>query len=219
MNTSAHVVALLAVVAMAGCAGASDSAGEDGTTDEAPLLAGDKLSPETIAGYLRSVGFPEKIVPTMVCTAKWESSYYTGAKHTDSNGTSDIGLFQINDKLWADACGISRTQLLDPRINTKCALQVYHSKSGINSWNGYKAHRPECDSFTLPNGETAGQTNTAPAPQTCYSGTLQTSVYQGACVQEADQNWYQCTSGGTLKDATSVSGPAGACTDTYPLGS
>ncbi len=42
----------------------------DTATSEDKLLAGRQLPESEVAELLRDAGFPEKVVPTMVCTAK-----------------------------------------------------------------------------------------------------------------------------------------------------
>src|SRR5262245_28729524 len=105
----------LAFASIALCA-CSDGPKDSATTAHAgeAILAGERLTEVQIADYLRDAGFAEGVIPAMVCTAKWESSFYTGASHTNKNGSKDIGLFQINNRLWLKPCGVTERELLDP---------------------------------------------------------------------------------------------------------
>jgi lysozyme C len=139
---------LLLVLTSVGCGGTgSETVANDGE-DVAPLLAG-RLVPEAeVARDLRAVGFTEAEIPPMVCAAKYESSFYAQAAHKNHNGSTDYGLFQINDELWASKCGLSVAGLYDPAKNTTCARKVYNS-GGIRSWYGYQKHHTECDNYTV----------------------------------------------------------------------
>ena len=59
-----------------------------------------QITPCQTASYLRKAGFPEHVIPQMVCTAKYESSYNCRATNINSNGSEDYGLFQCNDYWW-----------------------------------------------------------------------------------------------------------------------
>ena len=139
-------ICLILVLAAVGCGG---TASEDpGETDVAPLLAG-RLVPESeIVRDLEAAGFAQDEIPQMVCAAKYESSFYSEASHRNHNGSTDYGLFQINDELWAGKCGLTVKSLYDPAKNAKCARKVYNS-GGIRSWYGYQKHAHECDRYTL----------------------------------------------------------------------
>ncbi len=144
-------IALALLLPLFACGGEDPSA-DDGagtTEDVAPLLAGTQLTPSHIAQLLRDAGFHESVVPKMVCTAKYESSYFTRATNTNRNGSVDYGLFQINDRIWLHACGVTRSELFDPATNAACAKKVYDS-GGLNSWYGYQKHHGTCNAFHVP---------------------------------------------------------------------
>jgi hypothetical protein len=173
----------------------------------------------------------------MVCTAKWESSFYERATNRNNNGSVDYGLFQINSIHFHDAgCPSSGTALFDASANAKCAYRVYKSQ-GINAWYGYKAHRTECDSYRAPassgtptadpGGSSSGGT-TPPADDPagdppdlgggCYSATLGDMQDANTCVQSKfDGVWYQCHDGQWYRGVSGSSGPYGACTSQHPL--
>jgi len=109
-----------------------------------------------IASYLRKAGFPESSIGTMVCISKYESSYNCDAKNTNTDGSSDYGLFQINSYYWCSGdpkskyneCGISCSSLYNCQSNSNCAYTVYRQQ-GYNAWYGYKYHKSECDSYKV----------------------------------------------------------------------
>src|SRR5690349_19092087 len=93
---------LLMTCTVSGCADLDGSDDEEepdedavGQVDE-KLLAGRKIPEREVASILRSAGFPESVVPEMVCTAKHESSFFERASNRNRNGSTDRGLFQIN---------------------------------------------------------------------------------------------------------------------------
>jgi lysozyme C len=117
------------------------------------LLAGRRLSEVEAATLNREAGFPEASVGKMVCTIKYESSFYERASNKNGNGTTDYGLFQINSiHLGRSGCPSSASGLYSAKANTKCALQVYKSQ-GMNAWYGYRKNRAECDRYSAPAGE------------------------------------------------------------------
>ena len=114
------------------------------------------LSQCQIASYLRNSGFPESSIGTMICISKYESSYNCDAKNTNTDGSSDYGLFQINSYYWCSGdshskyneCGISCSSLFNCQSNTNCAYTVYRQQ-GYTAWYGYKNHKSECDSYKV----------------------------------------------------------------------
>jgi hypothetical protein len=105
------------------------------------------LEPKHVAFLLKDAGFPRETIPRMVCTAKYESLYDTRAKNVNSNGSHDTGLFQIND-IWLKECGVTRKQLLNPRVNVACARRVFR-ESGYWAWYGYRHKQDKCKAFRL----------------------------------------------------------------------
>lgn len=109
-----------------------------------------------IASYLRKSGFPESSIGTMVCISKYESSYNCDAKNTNTDGSSDYGLFQINSYYWCSGdpqskyneCGVTCSSLYNCQTNSNCAYKVW-KQQGYNAWYGYKYHKTECDSYKV----------------------------------------------------------------------
>lgn len=143
----------VAVLGTAGCA--AETSEDDGDVEQLgdvgeQLLAGTKLTPHQTANYLRNAGFPGHVIGPMVCTAKYESSFYTKASNRNSNGSVDRGLFQINSIHLGDSgCTRSASALYDPATNARCAHEIWRSQ-GLNAWYGYQHHRYECDHTAAP---------------------------------------------------------------------
>ncbi len=229
-----RILAVAAVV-LAGCSAAPANDQQPVGESQDHLLAGRRLSETEIATLLREAGFPESSVGQMVCTAKYESSFYERASHTNGNGTTDYGLFQINSVHLRDAgCPSTATGLYDAATNTRCAYRVWKSQ-GIRAWYGYQKHRAECDRYaapgvdqTTPTAPTNPSDPTNPGDPTdpyaqedagsCWSGTLDDMEPSGTCVpSKYDGAWYQCHAGQWFAGGEDGSGPYGACASTNPL--
>lgn len=152
------VLLAITAVTVSGCAADTGEDNEDEDDPEAvgaveeKLLAGRRIPPREVAQLLRNAGFPAHVVPEMVCTAKYESSFYERASNRNSNGSIDRGLFQINSIHLGRAGCPSRgnaAALYTAKANAKCALQIYRSQ-GLNAWYGYQAHRTECNNYRIP---------------------------------------------------------------------
>lgn len=246
MSTKLLLLGLLAMTAV----GATGCAADTGDGDDEPiaesedrLLAGRRLSTGEIARHLRAAGFPENAVGPMVCTAKYESSYYERASNRNRNGSTDRGLFQINSIHLGSmrGCPSNGTALWDAGTNAKCAYAIWRAQ-GYNAWYGFRKHATECRSTRAPasNGAVApsepqqGQdpdetpdTSTADygnqegeevGPGGCWSGTLQDTVEAGTCVQSKYDNiWFQCQNGKWYRGVSGNQGPYGACIARHPL--
>lgn len=93
--------------------------------------------------FMKLHGFPDQDIPKMYCIAIWESFLNPKAVNNNTNGTQDIGLFQINE-IWEKDCNMSKNDLLDAQKNTKCALLVLN-KQGINAWATWKKYARFCN--------------------------------------------------------------------------
>jgi hypothetical protein len=86
----------------------------------------------------------------MVCVARYESRFFTGAFRRNGNCTTDNGLFQVNDHWWSKRCGATAAELLDPATNARCAKIVRdEDPNHFSAWYGYRSHRTECDRYKL----------------------------------------------------------------------
>ena len=154
---SLHLLGL-AVLAAVGCSAPAPSEAEGHSASH--QLAGRVIGEDELAGILRQVGFDEATVPKMICTAKYESSFHEQATNSNSNGTTDYGVFQINTIHINSTAGCPATarELLDATTNARCAFGVFNIQ-GLEAWVAYKSHRTECDAATAP----AADPNAAPA--------------------------------------------------------
>jgi len=146
-----HRSIALAMLCLAACSSASGE--EDGSGDtsssEDKLLAGRKIPSAEVARILTNAGFPDDMLGPMVCTAKYESSFFERASNKNKNGTVDRGLLQVNSThLGHPSCPRTAEGLYDANTNAKCALVIW-SEQGIGAWYGYKKHRAECDAYEV----------------------------------------------------------------------
>jgi len=241
--TKLFLIGLFAMTAL-GAAGCAADTSDDEPTGESEdrLLAGRRLSPSEVASHLRAAGFPENAIGPMVCTAKYESSFYERASNKNRNGSTDRGLFQINSiHLGGTAgCPSNGTALWDAATNAKCARAIYKMQ-GINAWYGYRKHATECRNYRAPasavaptqpqqqdpDPDTTPDTSTPDygsqqgeevGPGGCWSGTLQDTVEAMTCVQSKyDSVWFQCYNGQWYRGVSGNSGPYGACSASHPL--
>jgi lysozyme C len=222
---------LAAFVLAAGCSGADDADEELVGESEDRLLAGRRVGTSELASLIRGAGFPESVVGKMICTAKYESSFYERASNKNRNGSTDYGLFQINSiHFGRSGCPSSGAALYNATTNAKCAYSIYKSQ-GMNAWYGYKKHKTECDRTRAPAGGAAPPSDdadssdeaTTPAddgsgPGGCWSGTLEEMVDSKTCVQSKFDNvWYQCSDTKWYRGVSGDSGPFGACSSKRAL--
>jgi hypothetical protein len=88
-------------------------------------------------------GFPNKVLSTMVCIANYESARRPHAVGVNKDGSRDIGLFQINKKIWGKVCPGDLTK---PWYNARCAKKVY-DEQGLNAWIAYRKHKFRCNNY------------------------------------------------------------------------
>lgn len=225
---AAAVMGLLSVVSL-GCAAAEpeDEGGSGESTDF--LLAGTRIAPSEVAMHLRNAGFPEDEIGRMVCTARWESNFYSRAQNRNKNGTIDRGLFQINSVNLTGRGGCPTranvADLWDPATNAKCAYSIY-KVLGNRAWYAYRKHQSECDSYEAPASATGSATSDSTSashgdednPGGCYSSTLGDMVDAHECVQSRSNSvWYQCMDGGWYRGGDATTGPFGSCSSAHAL--
>ena len=228
--------ALTTVVSIftAGCA--TEVEDEEAVAEsEDRLLAGRRLTPSQVAAHLRAAGFPENTIGKMVCTAKYESSFYERASNKNRNGSMDRGLFQINSIHLGGTRGCpskgNADALWNPATNAKCALAIYNMQ-GIRAWYGYRKHKSECDRFAAPGSAAISSgdaddaddaATTTPEPDDggeggCWSATLQDMMDARTCVQSKSNGvWFQCMEGAWYRGGDAASGPFGQCQGSHPL--
>jgi hypothetical protein len=107
------------------------------------------ILPSIVVFYLTLfAGFTIPEAHVMTCIAKWESSYNTKAINQNTNGSFDVGLFQINTIWHNKAAECYGTQLNDPIVNTKCARTIYEIQ-GFSAWIAFGKHEKECRNFKV----------------------------------------------------------------------
>lgn len=218
---------VIASVSAVGCAAEPVEEGTEESADR--LLAGRKVPTSEVATLLRQAGFPESSIGKMVCTAKYESSFFERASNKNKNGSTDYGLFQINSiHLGGTAgCPNNASALYDAATNTRCALAIYKSQ-GINAWYGYKKHKTECDNTAAPAGGAnpgagasssgGGAAGGADEDGGCFSATLDDMVPALTCVQSKSNGvWMQCMDGQWYRGVSGDTGPYGQCKSKHAL--
>jgi hypothetical protein len=85
------------------------------------------LLPAQIAGYARQAGFQGPALVTATAVALAESGGRTDATHVNSNGSTDRGLWQLNDGAhpW-----VSSINWADPAANAQGAKRIYDEAGG-----------------------------------------------------------------------------------------
>ncbi|XP_076875768.1 lysozyme C-like [Brachyhypopomus gauderio] len=89
-----------------------------------------------------------------VCLTKHESNYNTQALNHNRDGSTDYGIFQINNRYWCsdgkfpshNICKISCADLLTDNISKAiwCA-KIIAKQQGIKAWYGWCAHCKDRD--------------------------------------------------------------------------
>jgi hypothetical protein len=178
------------------------------------LLSGTRYTPSQVATYLRQAGFAENTIGKMVCTAKYESSYYAKATNKNKNGSMDRGLFQINSLHIGKTkgCPSSGDALFNPETNAKCAMAVFKLQ-GVSAWYGYKKHKSECDRTKAPGSAAVPAADddtdtTVPTPKPRPTDTSSTSGTSGTSGTS--------TSTGSGADTDAVDGTDSTDTTTSP---
>ncbi|XP_055619623.1 lysozyme-like [Toxorhynchites rutilus septentrionalis] len=103
-----------------------------------------------LAKLLRTTYHFDRVkVNNFVCLAAAESSLSTTKTHRNRNGSTDYGLFQINNRYWcstpgyrsaSNVCQVACSDLMKDDITkaVNCANKVY-ARHGYNAWEGWKA--------------------------------------------------------------------------------
>jgi hypothetical protein len=188
------------------------------------LLAGRRIPEAEIATMLRQAGFPASAIGQMVCTAKYESSFYERATNRNRNGSIDRGLFQINSIHLGSmrGCPSGGEALFNAATNTKCALSIYKAQ-GLRAWYGYRKHKSECDRYRVAGGGAStpsggGSSTSSSSGGGCWSSTLNDMVDARTCVQSKhDRAWFQCMDGRWFRGGASGAGPYGQCSSRHAL--
>uniref|UniRef100_G3MMW8 lysozyme n=1 Tax=Amblyomma maculatum TaxID=34609 RepID=G3MMW8_AMBMU len=97
-----------------------------------------------LASTLVRNGIPKNLIPDWICLATAESSLNTKAINKNKNGSTDYGIFQINNGYWCSpgrhnickvSCSALRSDNISPSI--QCAKVIFR-RHGFNAWYGWK---------------------------------------------------------------------------------
>lgn len=93
------------------------------------------LTQSEMTALALSVGFPASVAPTMGAIGMAESGGNTQAVHTNSNGSVDKGVWQINS-VNSDVINKYGGNPLNPTANAQMALAIY-KRQGLQAWSTY----------------------------------------------------------------------------------
>lgn len=106
---------------------------------DAPANAEQTLTAAQIAYYAKQAGFQGNDLTTAIAVALAESSGRLTATNTNSNGSTDYGLWQINDKAHPDLI-TADAQWWSPPINAQMAFKVYSDAGNkFTPWSVFKS--------------------------------------------------------------------------------
>ncbi|KAL7020483.1 hypothetical protein ACKWTF_011556 [Chironomus riparius] len=109
-----------------------------------------------LARVMDKAGFPRSSLPDWMCLVDSESSFNTKAINPyNSDGSSDWGIFQINDRYWCypgTGCSVDCSKLLndDIQASMRCAKIVFNDpySRGFEAWMGWQK---KCKGKSLDN--------------------------------------------------------------------
>jgi hypothetical protein len=140
-----------------------------------------RVSPQQIAGYAVSAGFPPDQIATAVAVALAESGGETTATNRNSNGSTDYGLWQINT---VHGALLNQGDKFNGADNAKMALTVYaRAGNKWTPWSVYKSgtYRAQMGTGTLAAAKPIAPDNgPATAPSPTATPTADTSVIPAA---------------------------------------
>lgn len=141
------------------------------------------LTDQQLATLAEGAGFNLGQMPTMVAIALAESGGNPDAKHLNSNGTWDWGLWQINDVNKIPG------NLLDPGTNARAAKTIF-DRQGFKAWSTYNS-----GAYTRYLGR--GNTATISVPPPAAGGTVNNAPTELVNTQSLADISSELTSGGT----------------------
>ncbi|XP_055619622.1 lysozyme-like [Toxorhynchites rutilus septentrionalis] len=114
----------------------------------ASFIEAKKFDKCSLAKALLSQGFSKNDLRNWVCLVQNESGMDTTKKNNNRNGSTDWGLFQINDRYWCDPqdknkktsneCKVKCVDLLSDNIApaSTCAKKIF-KRHGFKAWYGW----------------------------------------------------------------------------------
>jgi len=92
------------------------------------------ISVASARSYAQQAGFSGQGLNIIVAIAQAESSLDTQATHTNSDGSIDRGILQINDKYHPE---VSSTCAFDPACSFQAGYRISSSGTNFNAWSTY----------------------------------------------------------------------------------
>lgn len=90
--------------------------------------------------------FPRGDLGDWVCLTYYESAWNTAATNHNTDGSTDYGIYEINNNFWCDSdfgasndCSIDCQNLIDSNISddSDCAMIIFR-RHGFDAWYGWK---------------------------------------------------------------------------------
>lgn len=94
------------------------------------------LTPAQIAGYAKAAGFTGSQVTIMTAIALAESGGQTDVTHRNTNGSTDLGVWQINDNANSDV--LTMGDWRNPADNARMAFTIY-KRQGYQAWSVFNS--------------------------------------------------------------------------------
>lgn len=91
---------------------------------------------------LSKMNFREEEIPILYCISFLESNFDNRSFNWNSNGSFDIGLFQINS-IWKKKC---KGNLFELENSIPCVRKIL-TLQGFKAWFAYREHKEVCDAF------------------------------------------------------------------------
>lgn len=130
------------------------------------------LSPAQMAGYLKAAGFTGSQVVIMTAIGSAESGGDTLITHRNSDGSTDHGVWQINDHANADVFSLGDWR--NPADNARMAYTIY-KRQGYQAWSVFNSHAYTSHLGSAQLG--AAQPATVPAATPAASTGAGTSIF------------------------------------------
>lgn len=103
------------------------------------------MSNLTVFLIAQMVGFTPHQAKIATCVAHFESHKNPLAINNtlNSDGSQDIGLMQINDKIWGNKLCVG-LDLYNATDNMRCAYRIYQQNRTFTHWAAFNKHKDKC---------------------------------------------------------------------------
>lgn len=131
-----------------------------------------------LADMMRKAGFPEDQIGIGMAIARGESGWNAQARHSNSNGSIDQGIFQINSIHKARYAGMD---IFDPQTNVNIAYQVWKDAGGSwRPWVVYQTGKYRQYLGSVPQTRLIATPGITGGPVTTGNGTIRNQIIQAA---------------------------------------